>query len=132
MVQCKEPTCSSGDTGDMGSILGLGRSSGEGHGNPLQYSCLEKPHGQRSLTTLHGIAKSQTRLSKQSTAHKTIKMTLVRPLMTNFKVTVRADCAVSACSHPPSGYKSYCPLTLSGGRWPLDRCTLGPHRQHPK
>ena len=28
---------------------GLGRSLGEGHGNPLQYSCLENPHGQRSL-----------------------------------------------------------------------------------
>ena len=34
---------------DLGSIPGLGRSPGEGHGNPLQYSCLENPHGQRSL-----------------------------------------------------------------------------------
>ena len=33
----------------MGSIPGLGRSPGGGHGNPLQYSCLENPHGQRSL-----------------------------------------------------------------------------------
>ena len=32
-----------------GSIPGLGRSPGRGHGNPLQYSCLENPHGQRSL-----------------------------------------------------------------------------------
>ena len=32
-----------------GSILGSGKSSGEGNGNPLQYSCLEKSHGQRSL-----------------------------------------------------------------------------------
>ena len=32
-----------GDLGDMGSIPGLGRSPGEGHGNPLQYSCLENP-----------------------------------------------------------------------------------------
>ena len=37
------------NVGDLGSILGLGRSSGGGHGNPLQYSCLENPHGQRSL-----------------------------------------------------------------------------------
>ena len=36
--------------GDVGSILGLGRSPGERHGNPLQYSCLENPHGQMSLT----------------------------------------------------------------------------------
>ena len=35
--------------GDEGSIPGLGRSPGGGHGNPLQYSCLENPHGQRSL-----------------------------------------------------------------------------------
>ena len=34
----------------MGLIPGLGRSPGGGHGNPLQYSCLENPHGQRSLT----------------------------------------------------------------------------------
>ena len=32
-----------GDTEDKGSIPGLGRSLGEGHGNPLQYSCLENP-----------------------------------------------------------------------------------------
>ena len=34
---------------DPGSIPGLGRSPGGGNGNPLQYSCLENPHGQRSL-----------------------------------------------------------------------------------
>ena len=36
------------NVGDLGSILGLGRSPGGGHGNPFQYSCLENPHGQRS------------------------------------------------------------------------------------
>ena len=41
----KESTC---NVGDLGSIPGLGRSPGEGHGNLLQYSCLENPHGQRS------------------------------------------------------------------------------------
>ena len=39
----------SGNVGDPGSIPGLERSPGGGHGNPLQYSCLESPHGQRSL-----------------------------------------------------------------------------------
>ena len=34
---------------DLGSIPGLGRSPGGEHGNPFQYSCLENPHGQRSL-----------------------------------------------------------------------------------
>ena len=42
-------TASAYNTGDLGSIPGLGRSPGEGNGNPLQYSCLEKSHGQRSL-----------------------------------------------------------------------------------
>jgi len=35
--------------GDLSSILGLGKSLGGGHGNPFQYTCLENPHGQRSL-----------------------------------------------------------------------------------
>ena len=42
----KESACSAGD---LGLIPGLGRSPGGGHGDPLQYSCLENPHGQRSL-----------------------------------------------------------------------------------
>ena len=37
------------NAGDLGSIPGLGRYPGGGRGNPLQYSCLENPHGQRSL-----------------------------------------------------------------------------------
>ena len=40
---------SAGDLQDAVSIPGLGRSPGEGNGNPLQYSCLKKSHGQRSL-----------------------------------------------------------------------------------
>ena len=44
----KNPPANAGDARDMGSIPGLGRSPGEGCGNPLQYSCLENPHGQRS------------------------------------------------------------------------------------
>ena len=42
----KESTC---NVGDLGLIPGLERSPGGGQGNPLQYSCLENPHGQRSL-----------------------------------------------------------------------------------
>ena len=39
----KNPPANAGDTGDVGSILGLGRSPGAGNGNPLQDSCLENP-----------------------------------------------------------------------------------------
>ena len=42
----KESTC---NVGDLSLIPGLGRSPEEKHGNPLQYSCLENPHAQRSL-----------------------------------------------------------------------------------
>ena len=42
----KESAC---NAGDLVSIPGLRRSPGEGTGNPLQYSCLENPHGQWSL-----------------------------------------------------------------------------------
>ena len=45
----KNLLASVGDAKDMGLIPGLGRSSGIGNGNPLQYSCLENPHGLRSL-----------------------------------------------------------------------------------
>ena len=45
----KNPSADAGDTRDVGSIPGLGRSPGVGNGNPLQYSCLENLHGQRSL-----------------------------------------------------------------------------------
>ena len=39
----KNPPAKAGDSSDMGSVPGLGRSPGGGNGNPLQYSCLEKP-----------------------------------------------------------------------------------------
>ena len=52
------------NAGDPGSILGSGRSPGEGNGNPLQYSRLENPmDGEAWLATFHGVAKSRIRLS---------------------------------------------------------------------
>ena len=45
----KSLAANAGDTKDMGSIPGSRRSPEEGHGNPLQYFCLENAHGQRSL-----------------------------------------------------------------------------------
>ena len=54
----KESGC---NAGDLSSILGLERSSGGGHGNPLLYSCLEKPMDRGAWwATIHGVAKSQT------------------------------------------------------------------------
>ena len=54
----KESAC---NVGGLGSVPGSKRSQGGGHGNPLQYFCLENPHGQRSLAGYsHGVAKSRT------------------------------------------------------------------------
>ena len=50
VIVVKNPHANTGDIRDLCSIPGLGRSLGGGHGNPLQYSCLENPHRQRSLT----------------------------------------------------------------------------------
>ena len=53
----KESAC---NAGDLSSVPGLERSLGEEHGNPLQYSCLENPHGQGAWrATVHGVAKSE-------------------------------------------------------------------------
>ena len=52
------------NAGDLGSIPGSGRSPGEGSGNPLQFSCQENPmDGGAWWATVHGVAKSWTRLS---------------------------------------------------------------------
>ena len=49
------------NVGDLGSIPGLERSSGEANGNPLQYPCLENPmDGGALYVTIHGVAKSWT------------------------------------------------------------------------
>ena len=57
----KESAC---NVGNLGSILGLGRSPGGRHGNPLQYSCLENPMDRGAWwATVHGVTNSQTRLS---------------------------------------------------------------------
>ena len=57
----KESNC---NAGDLGSIPGLGRSPGGGHGNPLQYSCLENPMDRGAWqAAVHGVTKSQTRLN---------------------------------------------------------------------
>ena len=57
-----EDKASACHAGDSGSILGLGRSPGEGNGNPLQYSCLENLMDIRAWqATVHGVAKNRTR-----------------------------------------------------------------------
>ena len=62
----KNPPANARDTQDTGSTPGLGRSPGGRNGNPLQYSCLEKSTDRGVWwATVHGVAKSRTRLSDQ-------------------------------------------------------------------
>ena len=66
----KESTCNAGVARDVASISGLGRYSGGGHGNPLQYSCLENPMDRGVCqATVRSIAKSWTWLKQLSNTH---------------------------------------------------------------
>ena len=56
----KEPACNAGDIRDVGSIPGSGRSPGGGHGNPLQYSCLENPMHRGAWQAMVMASQSQT------------------------------------------------------------------------
>ena len=60
----KNPPANAGDAEDTGSVPGLGRSSGEGNGNPLYYTCLKNPIDRGAWqATLHGVTKNRTQLS---------------------------------------------------------------------
>ena len=89
----KNPPANAGDVRDLGSIPGSGRSPGGGHGNPLQYSCLENPMDrgawQATVHKVHGVGTSLKKLSKRtrnSTSHRelvhTLSLLLSPPLST--------------------------------------------------
>ena len=66
----KNLPANSGDKRDLGTVPGSGKTPGGGHGNPLQYSCLEKPLDRGAWwATVHRVAKSGTRLKQPTTAH---------------------------------------------------------------
>ena len=97
----KESACSSGQPG---MILGLGRSPGEGNGNPLQYSCLENSIDEGAWqVTVHGIAKSQTRLSNFTHFHSQNKLHLVSfTVFIQFEFnSVQFSCSVMSNSLQP-------------------------------
>ena len=68
----KEPPANADDVRDTGSISGLKRPPGRGHGNPFQYSCLKNPMGRGAWwPAVHRVAKSQT---CEATEHTHIHM----------------------------------------------------------
>ena len=59
----KNPSAKTGNARDTGSVPGSGRSPGGGHGNPLQYSCLENPMDRGAWQAIvNGVAKNWTQL----------------------------------------------------------------------
>ena len=73
-LDSKESAC---NAEDLGSIPGLGRSPGRGHGNQFQYSCLENPHGQRSLTGYSPWDHKESDITERLSTHT--KNTAPRP-----------------------------------------------------
>ena len=65
----KESAC---NVGDLGSIPGLGRNPRGEHSNPLQYSCLENPHGQRSLVGYSAWGTKELDTTEQLVQHSTV------------------------------------------------------------
>ena len=77
----KNPSASARDVRDVGSSPGSGRFPGEGHGNPLQYSCLENPMDRGAWqATVHRVTKSQTQLKRLST-HACMMLRMVKYLL---------------------------------------------------
>ena len=74
-----EVKASAYNVGDLGSIPGLGRSTGGGNGNPPQYSCLENPmDGRAWWTTVHRVTKSRTQLSDFTHTHTHTQLVPIR------------------------------------------------------
>ena len=100
----EESACNAGAAGGMGSIPGSGRSSGGVHGHPAQYSCLENPHGQRSLVGYSPWSHKELDVTDTTERHggKTVthaQLFYIKP------IRVRRD---------PKSQQTWC---VCGGRW---------------
>ena len=77
----KNPPAKAGVVRDSRSLPGSGRFPGGGHGNPLQYSCLESPMDRGAWrAAVHGVTKSRTRLKRLSTHHSAPSLDLSSPI----------------------------------------------------
>ena len=76
----------------MGSIPGLGRYPGGEHGNPLQYSCLETPHGQRSLKDYSSQGRTELDMTAATQQHKTLILNSVLQFYLFHIINLRCVC----------------------------------------
>ena len=102
---CEESSC---NEGDLGLITGLGRFPGRGHDNPLQYSCMENSHGQRSLAGYGpwGCKESDTNEATQHIAHSSSiqdreGLSSIQPVLVD-----------QVASSPPISHSITCVLSL--------------------
>ena len=80
----KESDCK---VGDQGSIPRVGKSPGGGHGDPLQYSCLENPHGQRSLVGYSPLGRKELGTTEGLTLSLSPPPNSVKPIHTIYHVS---------------------------------------------
>ena len=66
MLEVKNLPANAGDIKDASSIPGLGRSPEGEHGNPLQYACLENPHGQRTMVGYSSQDHNESDMTKET------------------------------------------------------------------
>ena len=122
----KESTCY---TGDLGSIPGLGRSLGEGKGNPIQYSCLEKPVNRGAWwATVHGVIKSWTWLRNWHFI-STKKWGVPRPASVETGKTAQWAVQLELSQLTAALNPQECHLhtvTLCPGSWPKPYQDIGP------
>ena len=107
----KESSC---NAGDLDLISGLGRSHGGGHGNPLQYSCLQNPHGQRSLAgySPRGHGKESDMTEQLSTAQYIMSKLLSVCLTISFPFCVQKSILLVCVSIPALQIGSSVPFFL--------------------
>ena len=124
----KEPPASAGDIRDVGSIPRSGRSSGGGHGNPLQYLCLKNPMDRGAWwATVDGVTKSWTRLSAH-THHDTAKTetspaSLLWGILHLWVCVETSTTCLSSTDVARGELKKHLSISGSRSQGPLELCT---------
>ena len=116
------PPTNLGDIQDKGSIPGSGRSPGGGHGNPLQYSCLENPMDRAAWqATVHRVANSRTWLKqlRMHTHKRKSNQSMVKEINSDFSLegcwSWNSNTLATWCEEPTHWKRSWCWERLRAG-----------------
>ena len=102
----KESAC---NMGDLGSIPELGRYPGRGHGNPLQYSCLENPHGQQSLVGYNPWDCKEWNITEQLSTHTQLSILYVVVYILKKEMATHSSLFFPGKSHGQRRLTAYSP-----------------------